>query len=221
MVIKSSLNNFKHKGKTGERMSYNVLSDVTNTVLSILKSNVKQVFPAPDDDIEIHISLTHPKEIEKSKDYSLLIFPYNFSEHSVMRNQPDLGADGATARFPSLFLALHFLFIAKAKSIDQDCRILGKVIETFVDNPILRGSILRGGLAGTDAQLKVMLDSLSIDDLNKLWSVLGTSYRPCLSYTVLPVQVEPTQLKTTTRVVEYKSEYALGPEGDEPNEKAP
>jgi hypothetical protein len=202
-------------------MSYSVLSDVTNTILSVLRSNVKKVFPAPDENLEVQISLTHPKDIETSKDYSLLVFPYNFSEYSVMRNQPDPGADDATARFPSLFLALHFLFVAKAKSLDEDCRILGKVIETFVDNPVLRGSVLRGGLAGTDAQLKVTLDSLSIDDLNKLWSVLGTSYRPCLSYTVLPVQVEPTQLKTTTRVVEYRAEYALGPEGDEPNGKAP
>jgi hypothetical protein len=58
------------------------------------------------------------------------------------------------------------------------------------EKPILRGPDLQGSLSGTGDELKVTLDALTIDDLNKLWGTLDAPHKLCISYSVYPVPLK-------------------------------
>lgn len=63
-------------------------------------------------------------------------------------------------------------------------------MQLFAETPILRGSNLQGSLLESGDELKIILDSLGADDLNKLCTMLQTPYKLCISYSVFPVRIE-------------------------------
>jgi hypothetical protein len=75
-------------------------------------------------------------------------------------------------------------------------------MQIFHDNSILRGSALHENLVGEE--LKLILNQLSVDDLNKLWNVISKSktYKLSVCYEVTPVGIESMREREVTRVIE-------------------
>jgi hypothetical protein len=188
--------------------TYTAISSVNKTLVSLLWNSIK-------DDSQVNsivtsedeISLSSPKEIAQDKKLSL--FLYQIAEFSSMRNivQPSTDPD-KTGYFP-VYLALHYLITPNTRNLQSDHILLGKTIQVFSDNAILRGSILQGSLGENNSNLKLVMDSLSIDELSKLWSAIGTDYKLSISYSAAPVIIEPTREKEAKRVVEKKAEYTI------------
>jgi len=188
--------------------TYTAISNVNKTLVSLLWNSIK-------DDSQVNsivtsedeISLSSPKGIPQDKKLSL--FLYQISEFSSMRNiaKPSTDPD-KTGHFP-VYLALHYLITPYTQNPESDHILLGKTIQVFSDNAILRGSLLQGSLADNNSDLKLLMDSLTIDDLNKLWSVIGTEYRLSISYSVAPIPIELTPKEEAARVIEDKIKYKL------------
>jgi hypothetical protein len=68
--------------------------------------------------------------------------------------------------------------------------LLGKVLQLFHEEPVLRGPDLRGGLANRDLALAVQLETLSVDEITRIWDALEGGYRLGLSYEVGVVPVD-------------------------------
>ncbi|MDJ0841880.1 MAG: DUF4255 domain-containing protein [Acidobacteriota bacterium] len=71
---------------------------------------------------------------------------------------------------------------------ENDMRLLGEVVRIFHEKPILDPEDLQG----VPVRLQIIFRSLSLDDLNHLWSAQGdTTLRPSLAYEVSLVPVVP------------------------------
>jgi hypothetical protein len=188
--------------------TYTAISNVNKTLVSLLWNNMKDD-PQVNSIIssEDQITLSSPKEILQDKKLSL--FLYQITEFSNMRNiaKPHIDPD-KTGSFP-VYLVLHYLITPYTQNPESDHIILGKIIQIFSENALLRGSILQGSLAENNSNLKLIMDSLTIDDLNKLWSVIGTEYRLSISYNVAPILIELTPKEEAARVIEEKIKYKL------------
>jgi hypothetical protein len=125
-------------------------------------------------------------EDSKTKDAHISVFLYNVTELSSMRNQPQNPEEPRTL----LNLNLHYLITPLTQNAETDQILLGKIMQVLAEKPILRGSDLQGSLKEGGDELKVVLDALSIDDLNKLWAIFRTPYKLSASYTLHPVRIE-------------------------------
>ena len=55
-------------------------------------------------------------------------------------------------------------------------------MRVFYDNGILAGTVLKGSLAGTGAELRLTLNPMSVEDMSRIWSVFPNSnYRPSVT----------------------------------------
>jgi hypothetical protein len=191
---------------------YTAISNINKTLTSLLWNNIKNdpqvnsIVAAED-----QISLSSPKVIESETPKNLSVFLYQINEFSVMRNQAIPHEEPNKLKPPPLYLMLHYLLTPCTQNAEKDHLLLGKIIQVFADNAVLRGSILHGSLAESGTDLRLVMDPLSIDDLNKLWSILGTQFKLCVSYSVAPVIIESTREKEIRRVLEQKTEYTMVP----------
>jgi proteasome-associated ATPase len=73
---------------------------------------------------------------------------------------------------------------------------------------------LRGELAGSDQELHVTLNPVTVEDMTRLWEVFpNESYRLSVSYCVTPVRIDTQGTQTTSRVTEHRSTispFAIG-----------
>ena len=109
-------------------------------------------------------------------------------------------------KYPPLSLSLFYLVTPHTGNIEKDHIILGKVMQIFHDNSILRGSGLHENLVGEE--LRLILTHLSIDDLNKVWTLIYGSkpYKLSVCYEVTPVAIESMREREVTRVTERELE---------------
>ncbi len=92
---------------------------------------------------------------------------------------------------PPLPLRLHYLITPLASGApDTEQKILGRVMQLFHTRPTLAGSLLQGDLAGTDAELNVRLESLTLEELTRVWDALEGSYQLSISYEVTLANID-------------------------------
>ena len=159
------------------------------------KSEVSSVIDSYD-----QITLSSPEEIGSGKKLSL--FLYRVAENDYLKNQEMQTTGSTKLKNPPLTLSLFYVITPHTQSVDGDHLLLGKVMQIFHDNAILRGSALHESLAGKE--LRLILNPLSIDDLNKLWSAISKSkpYKLSACYEVTPVRIESTREREVRRVTE-------------------
>ena len=167
--------------------SYNNLNSVSKTLASRIWNGIK-------DDKQIKTIINSEKQIihlspkdAQTESAQVSVFLYNITELSSMRNQPQTTPNSSK---PSLYLNLRYLITPLTLNVENDQIVLGKIMQLFSETPVLRGSDLQGSLSETGDDLRITLDALAADDLNKLWTMFSTPYKLCVSYTVYPVRIE-------------------------------
>lgn len=97
-------------------------------------------------------------------------------------------------RPPPLPMRLHYLVTPLTNrdsdgDPDTEQYALGKVLQLFHSRPLLRGADLRGQFAGTGAELFVRLETLSLEEITRVWEGLNGSYQLSVSYEVSMVDI--------------------------------
>ncbi len=177
--------------------SYNNLNSVSKTLAIHIWNGIK-------DDPQTKAIIQNPRQINhlppqetQTESNKISVFLYNVTELSSMRNQPQTTLNPPTL----LYLNLHYLITPLTQNAENDQIVLGKIMQIFAETPILRGSTLQGSLGGSDDELKITLDVLAITDLNKLWTMLQTPNKLCISYSVFPVRIESSTKKEKKPVI--------------------
>lgn len=177
-------------------MSSDNIGGVTQTLAKVIANGVKA-------DAELQ-KLVHSEEIvslqaptNQEKPAQLSLYLYSITECTNMRNLPQNTREPRTI----MYLTLRFLVTPTSKIPQLDQLLLGKVMQTLGEKPILHSSDLQGSLSGSGDELKVVLDALSIDDLNKLWATLGTPHKLCVSYSVYPVPLKSEAKQVSDSVI--------------------
>jgi hypothetical protein len=181
---------------------YNVIRAVGQTLKQLLWSKME-----PDGTIhsiiahEWQISLKPPFKLitdtEPDEDY-LSLYLYRVIENGEMKNRPLELKDTNILRYPPLSLNLFYLITPLVRNIpdrfdiemEYDHLLLGKAMEILYDNAILKGADLRGVLANTAEELRIILNPISMEDINKIWSAFMRPYRLAVSYEVKVIYID-------------------------------
>jgi len=138
----------------------------------------------------------------------LSIFLYKINENSFLKNQnPEI--KGGEIKGNPIFLDLFYLITPNTEDNINDHIIMGKIIQIINDNPIIKKSYFK------QDGLKLLLNSLSIDDLNKIWSMTASSkpYKLSISIEITPLKIESMKTEGIKIVdgveLKFKSENAI------------
>jgi hypothetical protein len=167
---------------------YTALSDTSATLLEYLEQQLAaaiQFFA----DGTMEATLNNPQEMVEGGRQGLSIWLYRVVRDEQRLNQPPRRVAPTRVEPPPLPLRLHYLvtpivnFDAPASPRTEQT-ILGRVLQTLHDHPVLRGADLQGNLAGTDSELTVRLESLGLEEITRIWEALTRPYQLSVSYEV-------------------------------------
>jgi hypothetical protein len=142
----------------------------------------------------------------------LNLFLYHVAPNPGWRNTalPSRDGHGARVSNPPLALDLFYLLTAYGEKDFQAEVLLGYAMQMFHETPVLTRDAIRTALAGPspvdgtilpsllDAadlaeqveQIKIIPQSMSTEEMSKLWTALQTSYRPTAAYQISVVLIE-------------------------------
>jgi hypothetical protein len=181
---------------------FTIIRDVGMTLKELLETNVPT--------LKNNISFNSPADMQPpGGDQRLLsIFLYQAAENVHMRNRNLETPDPGRLVYPAVVLDLYYLLTPFAKERDDEFDILERVIRTFYDNALLRGSNLKGMLLDSgNEELRMVPNPLSLEDLNNLWSTFSKPFKTSLSYLITPVRIPSTRELEARRVVRKDDHY--------------
>jgi hypothetical protein len=112
-------------------------------------------------------------------------------------------------------MRLHYLVTPvtnRANDGDPDTEqyVLGKVLQLFHSKPAFRGADLRGQFANTGVEFFVRLETLSLDEITRVWEGLNGSYQLSVSYEVSLVDIDAAlEPQSVTPVLVALPEFGL------------
>lgn len=185
--------------------NYSVINDISNTLLTLLKSNMNGLVSSQ------HITLLSPAAVAgEEKSPKLFLYLYNISEDEHLKNLAMQQIDSERLQGPPLPLNLFYLLTPYASDHQGELQILGRAMQIFHDNSIVRGSLLQGSLSGTFEEIAILLQQMSLEDMNKLWSMFGGKpYKLSVSYKVSPALIDSEKEIEVHRVVENTFKYNM------------
>jgi hypothetical protein len=147
----------------------------------------------------------------------LNLFLYHVAPNPGWRNAalPSRDGEGARISNPPLALDLFYLLTAYGEKDFQAEILLGYAMQLFHETPVLTRDAIRKALGGTNPpviangslpddfktlvaadlaeqveQIKIIPQTMSTEEMSKLWTALQTSYRPTAAYQVSVVLIE-------------------------------
>jgi len=140
------------------------------------------------------VSLNTPQEMTKKPAEGLSVWLYRVMRDEQRLNDPPQRLAPNLLRPPSLPIRLHYLMTPvterKLGAPETEQLILGKVLQSFHSHAVLRGSDLKAELAGTEAELKIRLEPMSLEEITRVWEALEGSYQLSVSYEVSVVNID-------------------------------
>lgn len=115
----------------------------------------------------------------------------NVEEDSVSRQQENFsrGEGRVLYKNPKIFLNLFVLFTTNAGTYSDSLKKLSRVMQFFQANPVF-DSLTNTNLDARIEKLTAKLHSLSFEQLNHLWGVLGGKYMPSVLYKICQVVID-------------------------------
>jgi hypothetical protein len=186
---------------------YTVISAASSTLQEILRHNITTSTDPQLTGVQIY--LLSPTEMDKAGHTTgISVWLYKVSRMSEMLNEPpERKLANQVIRTP-LPLLLYYLVTPITNDPLSRHLLLGKVLQVFHDNAILRGTDLQGVLIGTTEQLRVNLEALSLEELSLVWDALNEAYQLSVTYLVQVVKIDSDREPVNSSpVVEKEATY--------------
>lgn len=126
----------------------------------------------------------------------LSIFLYHIEPDAHLRNQRTLTPTPDQLRYPPLALQLYYLITPLDESQERNQLLLGRILQFFHDSPILTaldGTPLDNSFGGNSPELRVSLETLTVEELTRVWNALQSTYQLSVAYKVRVVAVDSLQ----------------------------
>jgi len=151
------------------------------------------------------VSLSTPEEMTENAVEGLSVWLYRVVRDDERLNDPPTRLGRGQTRKTPLPLRLHYLVTPTVATTtptgaETEQTILGKVLQVLYDHPLLSGADLQGDLSGTLVQLTARLESMSLEDITKVWYALERSYELSVSYEVTVVYIDSELMESVTPV---------------------
>jgi hypothetical protein len=142
------------------------------------------------------------------------LFLYRIAANTSRRNlPPTTGADGRRFR-PPIPVDLYYIATAWAPTAVRQQRLLGWAIRMFEDVPILPTGLLNN--YGPEPEIfkqgetvEVVLDSLTLQDLNNFWGVSKSSLQLSVGYVARMLHIQSSMPITEYKEVQTR-EFGVG-----------
>lgn len=125
------------------------------------------------------------------------LFLYKVLENPVLKNMDWQVKPGSPGQLvpPPLSLNLFYLMTAYKPNDPQTGNalaheILGDAMRVFYENPIVPPAYLPDGLMDSREQVKIMLNTLDLEELSKVWATFTKAFRLSVLYEVSVVQLD-------------------------------
>lgn len=125
------------------------------------------------------------------------LFLYRVQPNITLRTPPGrLNPDGLTRRRRQVPVELHFLLTAWGEDASLEQTILGWMVRTMEDTPVLGAPLLNGvvpDVFGVDETVEIAFGQLSNEELFRVWEVLPeTTFRLSIPYIARLVRIDST-----------------------------
>ncbi|MFC4158628.1 DUF4255 domain-containing protein [Chitinimonas lacunae] len=151
--------------------------------------------PNPDAIGTMIVTLDNPQELEEKENEGVSIWLYLLQREECTLNRPlrRVAADKLERR--PLPLRLHYLITplvdhsTRNDATELEQLILGKILQTFHDESSLSGARLLASLAGSGLELFMRLETLSLEEITRVWDALDKPYQLCVSFelSIVPI----------------------------------
>jgi hypothetical protein len=143
------------------------------------------------------VTLNTPEEMVNNGIEGLSMWLYRAVRDEERLNAPPERVGPDRLRRCPLPVRLHYLMTpivaVNAQTIsfsaEREQLLLGKVLQVLHDVPLLRGTLLRDDLAGTAHELGVRLETLTLEEITRVWEGLNRPYQLSVSYEVAVVPI--------------------------------
>ena len=147
-------------------------------------------------DRNMRVRLQTPSEMTQSNtDEGVSFWLYRVVRDEERLNDPARRISPTQLRPPPLPVKLHYLATPITNRVndgdpDTEQYALGKLMQLLHSKPRFRGADLRGQFAGTEVEFFVRLESLSLEEITRVWEGLNGEYQLSVSYEVSFVDIE-------------------------------
>jgi hypothetical protein len=181
--------------------SFTVIGDLGETLIKLLDDD-------PWDDMDPaskpEITLKSPKEVaeEGTSNNKVSLFLYHIQINPYLRNEESPITNDTAMILPPLVVDLFYMITPYSDDKTDEKLVLGKVMQIFHDNATLKGSLLQGGLSGTDEAFRLLLCTINLEDLARVWDAFqDVAYRLSVVYTIPGVYIDSTSTLEVQRVL--------------------
>ncbi len=190
---------------------YTALVEAGSALVEMLRENLT---PEPISNREL-ISLCSPHESENNQ---LTLYLYQVEEDTQGAQSGYYQVSREVERVRPTRYNLRFLVTAHSKAPAQlkeadQYRMVGAALQVLRDHPVIDQEYLSGSLAEQNAQIHVVLEKTTQDQLLKIWNNTSTAYK--LSFVVLltGVEIDSKRERRFTRVTDVSIDTQQKPGG--------
>lgn len=191
---------------------YSVIAELGDSLVSLLFSELNadpQIKGLIDS--EDRISLESPAELEMNNSVRLSMYLYRIVENPYLKNRPPLEGTGGKQKKPPLTLDLYYLLTPLVGTPREQQIVLGKSMQTLYDRAILESYDLEGSLGKSGEEIRVILNSVSLEELTRVWQALEIPYRLSVCYVARVAIVDSSQEKFVPPVLYKRATYGTIP----------
>lgn len=159
----------------------------------------------------VDVSLQSPRALRDDDEVSVgvSLWMYRVTRNEFQLNHPPPPAGELAFAHQPLPVDLHYLVTPLSDDPGDEQDLLGRILQTFHDHTVVRGTDLQDELAGSGHELRITLDALSLEDLTRVWNALGEPYSLSVPYVVSVVSVDSAhQPRQGSRVRQVEATYA-------------
>ncbi|GAC1628720.1 MAG: hypothetical protein NVS4B7_17730 [Ktedonobacteraceae bacterium] len=172
--------------------SFTAIWAVSRTLQALLDTQIKA--DPQLSTTSVPISLFSPKALRESgstvPSSSVSIWLYRVMRNEfTLNNRPNRTIPNQLPG-PPIPINLYYLITPMNEDPELQQLVLGKILQVFNDYAILRGNDLQESLQGTTEELRLSLETLSLEELTRVWHSLQEPYQLSASYLVQVVTIE-------------------------------
>jgi len=162
---------------------------VTETLFGILQAGITN---SADPQLQgVPIDLRSPKEMREDNGATgVSLWLYRITRDADFLNRPPERISPNQYRRSALPLHLYYLVTPLVVKPEDRQTLIGRVLQLFNDNSTLSGALLADSLAGSPEAFRVTLETLTLEELTRVWHSLAEPYDLSVSYEVQVVTID-------------------------------
>lgn len=145
------------------------------------------------DGTDLQFAVYRTGDFATPMDAGVSLYLYRVMVNTVQRTPPPKPGPGNRRRRPQLPLDLHFLLTPWAKDASLEQVILGWMMRTLEDIPILPSGLLNtltAGVFDSDETVEIVTGQMSNEEMFRIWDVLPNNYQISVPYTARVVRID-------------------------------